>query len=140
MRAIVLAAVLAVAFATPGLAQPRFGRPGGFGPRGFAQGPAFGHHFPGAHPGRMQQRFNSANISHDGKLTLAQARNANMNAVARHFDEIDTAHKGYITMDDVRSYRRKVMARRRAAQSGDFIGPSQDGGAAQDDDAGTPPP
>ncbi len=147
MRSFVLGVVLAVALAAPALAQPHggpggmgggFGGPG-FGGRGFGPGrPGFGGRgfgpgqFRGGFAGRMQQRFQSANITHDGKLTLSQARDGNMTVVARHFDEIDTAHKGYITMDDVRAYRRRVAEKRRAAQGGAI-------GGIPDEDSATPP-
>jgi hypothetical protein len=49
-------------------------------------------------------RFNAANTSHDGRLTLPQAQVANMPWVARNFAAIDTQQKGYITMQDVLTY------------------------------------
>ena len=47
---------------------------------------------------RFVDRFNAANTSHDGRLTLPQAQAAKMPWVARHFAAIDTQQKGYITM------------------------------------------
>lgn len=115
MRSTLLGVVLAASLAVPALAQPR----GGFGGRGFGGGMHRPGGFAGRAAGRFHQRFDQANITHDGKLTLQQARDGNMPAVARHFNEIDTAHKGYITMDDVRAYRQNMMTQRRAAQGGD---------------------
>jgi hypothetical protein len=51
----------------------------------------------------MQQRFDEANTSHDGHLTLEQAK-AGYPAVARHFTAIDQDKKGYVTEDDIRAY------------------------------------
>lgn len=57
-----------------------------------------------AHPhATMQQRFEQANVTHDGHLTLDQAKTG-YKSVARHFDAIDQDKKGYITEDDIRAY------------------------------------
>ena len=63
----------------------------------------------------MQERFDAANVTHDGHLTQEQAR-AHMPAVARDFAQIDTDHKGYVTMDDIRAHNRAVRAAHRAAR------------------------
>lgn len=64
----------------------------------------------------VQERFEAANTAHDGRLTLAQA--AAMPRVARNFDAIDTGRKGYVTIDDIRSYNRAQRAERKAERSG----------------------
>jgi len=64
---------------------------------------------------RFVDRFNAANTSHDGRLTLPQAQVANMPWVARNFAAIDTQQKGYITMQDVLAYRQQMRASRRDA-------------------------
>ena len=51
----------------------------------------------------MQQRFEHANVTHDGHLTLDQAKTG-YKSVARHFDAIDQDKKGYVTEDDIRAY------------------------------------
>ncbi|HXT82601.1 MAG TPA: hypothetical protein VN702_23775 [Acetobacteraceae bacterium] len=68
---------------------------------------------PVAHHTHMswQQRFEHANTSHDGHLTLEQAKTG-YKSVARHFSEIDTAGHGYVTQDDIRAWHKQ----RRAAQ------------------------
>ncbi|HEX3403596.1 MAG TPA: EF-hand domain-containing protein [Acetobacteraceae bacterium] len=63
-----------------------------------------------AHPHlTMQQRFEQANVTHDGHLTEDQAKNA-YKSVARHFASIDQDKKGYITEDDIRAYYKTQRA------------------------------
>ena len=72
-----------------------------------------------AHTGRrrkLQERFDDANTTHDGHLTQEQAR-AKMPSVARDFDAIDTGHKGYVTVDQIKEYRKARGAARRAARA-----------------------
>jgi hypothetical protein len=61
----------------------------------------------------LQDRFDEANVTHDGHLTMEQAR-AKMPAVARDFTAIDKDHKGYVTVADIQDYRRAKAAERRA--------------------------
>lgn len=56
----------------------------------------------------LEQKFSAADANRDGKLTLAEAQ-AGMPRIAQHFDEIDTSHQGYITLDQIESF---VMSRR----------------------------
>lgn len=63
----------------------------------------------------MQQRFDAANTSKDGKLTLDQAKAANYTRIVRNFDAIDTGKKGYVTVEDIRAYGRAQRAAHRAA-------------------------
>lgn len=67
----------------------------------------------------LPERFEMANTSHDGRLTLDQAKSAKaMHVVARNFDAIDATHKGYITEDDIRAwYKARRAARRTAAEA-----------------------
>ncbi len=62
------------------------------------------------HRRSRQQMFDAANATHDGHLTEEQAR-AGWPTIARNFAAIDTAKKGYVTMDDIKAY----YASRRAA-------------------------
>jgi ligand-binding sensor domain-containing protein len=59
-----------------------------------------------SHPARQtwQQHFARANAAHDGHLTSEQAKGG-FAAVAKHFDDIDVDHKGYVTENDVRAWR-----------------------------------
>jgi hypothetical protein len=66
--------------------------------------PAPRHHF--------EDRFNAANVTHDGHLTLAQAQAAHLRFVTAHFAEIDRGNKGFVTLDDVHAYRQQVHAAR----------------------------
>jgi len=51
------------------------------------------------------QKFAQADVNHDGKLTLAEAKQG-MPRVAAHFDEIDTQHQGYVTLAQIQAYIR----------------------------------
>ncbi len=56
-----------------------------------------------------EQRFAQANASHDGHLTLEQAK-AGYPSVARHFADIDTDKKGFVTQDDIRAWHKQTRA------------------------------
>ncbi len=64
----------------------------------------------------LQERFDEANVTHDGHLTLEQAR-SKMPAVARQFADIDTAKQGYVTLDQIKDHAKQVRAARRAARA-----------------------
>lgn len=49
----------------------------------------------------LEHRFKAANTTNDGKLTLEQAK-AGMPRVAKNFDKIDTDHKGYVTLQQIK--------------------------------------
>ncbi len=51
----------------------------------------------------MEKRFQQANVTHDGHLTEAQAKNG-YKSISRHFAAIDQDKKGYITEDDIRTH------------------------------------
>ncbi len=55
------------------------------------------------------ERFEQANVTHDGHLTLDQAKTG-YKSVARHFSAIDQDKKGYITEDDIRAYNKTQRA------------------------------
>ncbi len=63
----------------------------------------------------LQERFDEANTTHDGRLTAEQAR-SKMPSVARDFAAIDTDHKGTVTLDQIKAYRKAVRAEKRAAK------------------------
>jgi hypothetical protein len=63
----------------------------------------------------MTERFANANTSHDGHLTLAQAK-IGYKSVVRNFTEIDVTNKGYITEADIHTWQKAEHARTHAAQ------------------------
>lgn len=71
----------------------------------------------------LQERFEMANTTHDGHLTQEQAR-AKMPSVARDFADIDTSHRGFVTVDEIREHRRAVRAAHRAAKKAAAAKPS----------------
>jgi hypothetical protein len=80
---------------------------------------------PAAHPTRQtwEQRFATANLAHDGHLTQTEA-NGGYAAVAKHFDEIDVDHKGYVTENDIRAWRvLQKAARQRSHAPSDRLKP-----------------
>jgi len=70
-----------------------------------------------AHPARMtwEQHFTRANLAHDGHLTLEEAKSGYA-LVAKHFDDIDADHKGYVTENDIRAWRVMRKAGHRLTQ------------------------
>ena len=60
---------------------------------------------------QLQTRFVNANTTRDGKLTREQAQ-AGMPMVARHFDEIDTHHAGYLTLPQIEAFMAQRMRSR----------------------------
>lgn len=54
---------------------------------------------------RLAKRLgeNSA-LSNGGSITKAQAQASGLGYVAKHFDQIDTAHTGHVTINDVQRY------------------------------------
>lgn len=66
---------------------------------------------------KVTERFAAADANHDGKLTREEA-DAKMPMVARNFDQIDKAQKGYVTLDEIQAFSRERMAARRAAKAG----------------------
>jgi hypothetical protein len=59
-----------------------------------------------AHHARLswEQHFTQANLAHDGHLTLEEAKGGYA-LVAKHFEDIDADHKGYVTENDVRAWQ-----------------------------------
>jgi hypothetical protein len=77
-------------------------------------------------------RFEAANTTHDGRLTIDQARAANWIGVVRHFQEIDRDQKGYVTWQDIKEFQIAKRAAR-LQQRGSVPPPPPTG-------AGAPPP
>lgn len=92
-------------------------------PAAFAQTPVDA---PAAQHARLnwEQHFAQANATHDGHLTLDQAK-AGYVTIARHFHDIDADGKGYVTEDDVRAWHKQQRAARHPAKVSmtDDLGP-----------------
>ena len=63
-----------------------------------------------ADPGRaaqmnaeLQKRFAAADANGDGQLTRDEAK-GKMPMVYKRFDDIDAAHKGFVTLADIQAY------------------------------------
>jgi hypothetical protein len=52
---------------------------------------------------RLMARFHRADLNGDGQLTRDEAQKG-MPRVYRHFSEIDSQHRGYVTLDQIASY------------------------------------
>jgi hypothetical protein len=83
------------------------------------------HAQTGAAPSQAEHRrlawekhFAQANTTHDGHLTLEQAKAAYV-TVARHFREMDSGEKGYVTEDDLRAWHKQQHSSRSARQASD---------------------
>ena len=64
----------------------------------------------------LQERFDEANVTHDGRLTPEQAR-AKMPAVARDFEAIDADHDGTVTVAEIKAHAAARRAARKAAKA-----------------------
>ena len=72
----------------------------------------------GMPPGEHElMAFYAANTTHNGHLTLAQAKAANFKLVADHFNEIDVAKRGYVTFYDIQAWRLDQLARHLEARA-----------------------
>ena len=81
------------------------GGPGVDGP-GMMGGPGWQH--DGRHPEdpvAFLMKFYAANTTHDGHLTLAQAKAAGLKPVADNFTEIDIKKQGFVTPYDIEAWR-----------------------------------
>ena len=72
---------------------------------------------PEHHRTTWEQRFTQANTTHDGHLTLDQAK-AGYSSIARHFAAMDKDNKGYVTEDDVRAYYKAQHAAHHPSTTG----------------------
>ncbi|WP_424194038.1 calcium-binding protein [Ampullimonas aquatilis] len=64
----------------------------------------------------MIKRFTKADANGDGMLTKDEA-NGNMPKVYKNFDVIDTEKKGYVTIEQIKSYAVQQLAVRRGEGS-----------------------
>lgn len=68
-------------------------------------------HDAGMRMAELLNQFYAANTTHNGHLTLAQAKAAHLQPVAEHFSEIDVNHHGYVTFYDIEAWHLDNMAR-----------------------------
>lgn len=61
----------------------------------------------------LQKRFAAADVNGDGRLTKDEAK-GKMPFVYKHFDEIDSAHGGTVTMADIAAFARTKQAARKS--------------------------
>jgi Spy/CpxP family protein refolding chaperone len=59
----------------------------------------------------MLMKFYAANTTHDGHLTLSQAKAADMKMIVEHFQQIDVAKHGYVTPYDIDAWHLDNMAK-----------------------------
>lgn len=64
--------------------------------------------------GSVEAHFAAANTTHDGHLTREQALQADWPKVARHFDEIDTEQKGWVSVAQIHQYNKSHHKHRKA--------------------------
>lgn len=87
---------------------PGMGGPGGWDGK-------HGHH--DMDPGEFLTKFYAANTTHDGHLTLAQAKAAGLQPVVDHFTDIDVAKHGYVTFYDIQAWHLDDMAKHLEAKA-----------------------
>lgn len=69
---------------------------------------------PAPKSNRLAKRFAAANTTHDGRLTLDQAKSAKWRQVVKRFGKIDADSKGYVTEQEIRT----AAAQARSAKTG----------------------
>lgn len=99
--------------AAPGMMAPDNG-PGAQGDWGKDH---HGHHKGMMDLGAMVNAFYAANTTHDGHLTLAQAKAANMKPVVDNFTDIDVKKRGYVTFYDIEAWQLDDMAKHLEAKA-----------------------
>lgn len=62
---------------------------------------------------KLQRRFEAADTQHTGRVTRDQAQQAGWGYLVQHFDRIDTARSGSVSLEQVRQYQRAAASRRR---------------------------
>ncbi len=62
----------------------------------------------------LKDKFATANSTSDGHLTKAQAEAGGLKSIAKHFAKIDTQGVGFLTLDQVRGFRKEQKAKKAA--------------------------
>jgi len=68
------------------------------------QPPAQAQPQPSAWQQKFIAKFDAANTTNDGHLTLAQAQAAGMTRIVQNFSKIDAGNKGYVTLADLQAW------------------------------------
>jgi hypothetical protein len=63
---------------------------------------------------KLKQRFDAADLDGSGTLSREEARRAGLTVVDQNFDHIDTAQRGNVSFDDLKTY---LIQRREEAHS-----------------------
>jgi hypothetical protein len=63
---------------------------------------------------KLKQRFEQADLDGNGRLTRDEASKAGLGFVVQHFDEIDSAHRGAVSFDELKAY---LVERRKQARA-----------------------
>lgn len=71
----------------------------------------WGKGYHGFGPEDILVKFYAANTTHDGHLTLAQAKAAGLNPVVDHFSDIDVKKRGYVTFYDIEAWHLDDIAK-----------------------------
>lgn len=69
-----------------------------------AQPPASGAALRNEALQKLKRRFDQADLDASGSLTRDEAQRAGLGYVVASFDEIDSAHRGKVSFDEVRKY------------------------------------
>lgn len=64
----------------------------------------------------LKARFEKADVNHDALLTREEARGV-MPRVYSHFDAIDTAHKGTVSVDDIETFLMRKLQERQGSKA-----------------------
>ena len=72
---------------------------------------------PIKHSSGVEAHFAAANTTHDGHLTKVQAEQSDWTRVAKHFDEIDADHRGWISVEQIHAFNRTHRGHRKATSS-----------------------
>jgi len=62
---------------------------------------------------KLQRQFAAADPQHTGLVTREQAQQAGWGYLVQHFDRIDTAHSGSVSLEQIERYQRAAAARQR---------------------------
>lgn len=63
---------------------------------------------------KLKQRFEEADVDGSGSLSRDEAHNAGLGFVEKNFDHIDTAQRGVVTFEDLKTF---IIQRREEARS-----------------------